>query len=152
MSDRHIGDALLKFDLAPPPTPTAAQVEQVMARDRRRVAWLTRVTVALWILAAAGALLIAVGSGFVFPAIAKALQEAGEAGPGQPDTPFLMLAKLLAASIVGGAASFALLVAAGLATVVLVFSSRRATLRQINSSLLQISEHLKQLPPAGSGR
>jgi hypothetical protein len=54
-----------------------------------------------------------------------------------------MLAKLLAACIVVGFLSFVLTMAAGLATVVLVFRSRRTTLRQINANLLQISEQLK---------
>jgi type II secretory pathway pseudopilin PulG len=37
------------------------------------------------------------------------------------------------------------LLLAALFTVLLVFSSRRATLRQINVSLMEISEQLKQL-------
>jgi hypothetical protein len=43
-----------------------------------------------------------------------------------------------------------MLVGAGLATVLLVFRSRRATLRQINANLLVISDQLKRLqaPPA----
>jgi Flp pilus assembly protein TadB len=43
------------------------------------------------------------------------------------------------------------LLLAALFTILLVFSSRRATLRQINISLMEISEQLKQLrrpPPA----
>lgn len=98
--------------------------------------------VGLWILAVLGAIAIAVGSDFVFPMIAKALNEAHEANA--PDTPFLILAKLTAMCIVFGSLSFAVLVLAELATVLLVFRSRRATLRQINANLLQISEQLKR--------
>ena len=147
LSDRKLGEALLQLDLAPAAKPTAAQVERIIERDRRRVRWLTRLTVALWILAAAGAVLIFVIGGFVFPMIAKLLHEAGEGSLDRPDTPFLMLAKLTALAIAGGSISFVTLVAAGLATVLLVFRSRHATLRQINANLLQISEQLTALKP-----
>jgi uncharacterized membrane protein len=145
MSDRELGDALLKLDLTPPALPDALQLHQIMEGDRRRIKWHTRLTVALWVLAATGAVLILVGGGFVFPMIAKALKEAGEGTMEEPNTPFLMLAKLTAVCIVCGALSFCILVAAGLSTVLLVFRSRRATLRQINANLLQISEQLKRL-------
>jgi hypothetical protein len=156
MSDKDLGKALLKFDLTPPGAATAVQVDRIIEEDRRRVRWLARLTVVLWILAALGALLIFIVGGLVFPLIAKtlndagkaaevakALNDAGQAAPSQIDTAFLLLAKLLAVCIVVGFLSFVLLVAAGLATVVLVFRSRRATLRQINANLLQISEQLK---------
>jgi hypothetical protein len=143
MSDKDLGKSLLKLDLTPPGAIGAVQVDRIIEDDRRRMQWLMRFAVALWILAALGALSIAVGSGFVFPAIAKALHEAGQLPPDDANTPFLMLAKLLAACILFGSLSFVVLVAAGLATVVLVFRSRRATLRQINANLLQISEQLK---------
>lgn len=155
MSDKKLGDALLKVDLTPSPIATAVRVDRIIEEDRRRVQWLARLTVALWVLAALGALLIFIVGGFVFPAIAKTLNDATQAAeaakalkgelaaPSQIDTAFLMLAKLLAACIVVGFLSFVLMMAAGLATVVLVFRSRRATLRQINANLLQISEQLK---------
>ena len=155
MSDKDLGDALLKLDLTPSPLATVVQVDRIIEDDRRRVKWLARLTVALWVLAALGALLIFIVGGFVFPAIAKNLNNAAQAAqnakamkgelaaPTQTDTAFLLLAKLLAACIVVGFLSFVLMMAAGLATVVLVFRSRRATLRQINANLLQISEQLK---------
>jgi len=145
MSDKDLSEALLKLDLA---SATAGpEIERIIESDRRRVKWLTRLTVGLWILAAAGSLLIFIFGGLVFPMIAKTLKEAGEGSLEQPDTPFLMLAKLTAMSILFGSLSFLVLVAAGLATVTLVFRSRRATLRQINANLLQISEQLKQWKP-----
>lgn len=150
LSDRKLGEALLQLDLAPAARPTAGQVERIIDSDRRRVRWLTRLTIALWIVAAMGAVLIFVGGGFVFPMIAKLLDQAGEGSLDRPDTPFLMLAKLTAMTMVVGCLSFVTLVAAGLATVLLLFRSRRATLRQINANLLQISEQLKQMRP-GAG-
>jgi uncharacterized membrane protein len=147
LSDKKLGEALLRLELTPPaapPVPTAAQVERVIESDQRRVRRLTRLTVVLWFLAAAGALVVFVGGGLVFPAIAKTLKQAGEGSLDKPDTPFLMLAKLTAMAIVCGSLSFVTLVAAGLSTVLLVFRSRRATLRQINANLLQISQQLKR--------
>ena len=152
MSDKVLGDALLKLNLTPPALPTAAEVERIIDSDRRRVRWLTRITVCLWIVAFLGALSIAVGGGFVFPMIAKMLHQAGDGKIDEANTPFLMLAKLTAMCIVFGSLSFAILVAAGLATVLLVFRSRRATLRQINANLLQISEQLKRMGGAAPGR
>ena len=81
--------------------------------------------------------------------VVTALKQAGEGSMENPDTPFLMLAKLTAMSIVFGSLSFITLVAAGLATVLLMFRSRVATLRQINANLLQISEQLKRGNLAG---
>ena len=43
------------------------------------------------------------------------------------------------------AACVAVIAFAALSTVLLVFTSRRATLRQVNASLVEISEQLKQL-------
>jgi uncharacterized membrane protein len=144
MSDKDLGKALLKLDLTPPHAAPHVEVDRIIEDDRRRMQWLARLAVALWILAAVGVLSIAVGSGFVFPAIAKALNERAQNEAGG-DAHFLMLAKLTAACILLGSLSFVVLVAAGLATVVLVYRSRRATLRQINANLLQISEQLKGL-------
>ena len=150
MSDKTVGEALLNLNLTPPAVPTAVEVERIIEADRRRIRWHTRITVGLWILAFLGALSIFVGGGFVFPMIAKMLKQAEEGSIDQANTPFLMLAKLTAMCIALGSLSFAILVAAGLATVLLVFRSRRATLRQINANLLQISEQLKRLGGAPS--
>ncbi|HVW37694.1 MAG TPA: hypothetical protein VHB99_10330, partial [Pirellulales bacterium] len=77
-SDQKMGEALLQLDLAPAARPAVGQVERMIESDRRRVRWLTRLTIALWIMAAAGAVLIFVGGGLVFPMIAKLLKQAGE--------------------------------------------------------------------------
>lgn len=156
MSEKDLGKSLLKFGLTPPDATAAVQVDRILENDRRRMQWLARITVALWVLAALGAMSVFIVGGLVFPLIAKTLNDAGKAaevatamgGPaegatGQADIAFLLLAKLLAVCIVVGFLSFAVLVAAGLTTVVLVFRSRRATLRQINANLLQISEQVK---------
>lgn len=150
MLDKDVGDALLRLDLSPKTEPPAVQIERVIEADRQRVRRWTRIAIALWILAAGGALLIFVLGGLTFPMIAKLVAEQHEGTPENPDTPFLILAKLVAMCLVIGTGAFMVLVFAGLATVLLLLRSRSATLRQINANLLQISEQLKHAPPAGS--
>jgi hypothetical protein len=166
--DKNVGDALLKLDLAPSGDPPSDQIERIIEADHRRVRRWTRISIALWIIAALGAMFIFVMGGLVFPMIAKLLQDehraavanaaAADSGKAKDDaelkepldqpTPFAVLAKLVAMTMVLGTASFMVLVFAGLATVLLLLRSRSATLRQINANLLQISEQLKGSPPS----
>ena len=149
MLDKDVGQALLKLDLTPQGQAPADQVARILDADHRRVNRWTRVATALWILAAIGAIGIFVLGGLTFPLIAKLAAESGEGSLEQADTAFLVLAKLTAMCMVFGTASFVTLVAAGLATVLLLARSRSATLRQINANLLQISQQLK--PTSGGG-
>ena len=146
MLDKDVGDALLKLDLSPQTEAPTAQIERIINADRRHVKRWTRISFTLWILAALGAIFLFIMGGLAFPAIAKLLMEKGEGTLENPDTPFLLLAKLMAMCMVIGTASFVTLVGAGLATVLLLLRSRSATLRQINANLLRISEQLKQKP------
>jgi hypothetical protein len=151
MLDKDVGEELLKLDLSPKADTPATQIERIIDADRRHVKRWTRISIALWILAALGAIVIFVMGGFAFPMIAKLLAEKGEGTLENPDTPLLVLAKLTAMCLVCGTASFIVLVCAGLTTVMLLVRSRSATLRQINANLLLISEQLKRVPPAGAG-
>jgi hypothetical protein len=170
--DKNVGDALLKLDLAPASDPPAAQIERIIDEDRRRVKRWMRISIALWIIAALGAMVIFVMGGLAFPMIAKLLmvEKHGVAAGASDDdkvkaykaivaskdeespledtnTSFTVLAKLVAMCLVIGTGAFMALVFAGLATVLLLVRSRSATLRQINANLLQIAEQLK----AGKG-
>jgi hypothetical protein len=58
MLDKNVGDALLKLDLSPPTEAPATQIERIINADRRRVTRWTRISIALWILAALGAILV----------------------------------------------------------------------------------------------
>ena len=150
MLDKDVGDALLRLDLNPQSQASTAQIDRIIDADRRRVKRWTRVAIALWIIAALGALVIFILGGLTFPIIAKLLAENGEGSLDHPDTPFLALAKLMAMSMVIGTASFVSLVTAGLCTVLLLDRTRIASLRQINANLLQISEQLKRTPKDGT--
>ncbi|HEY4232959.1 MAG TPA: hypothetical protein VGM76_06020 [Lacipirellulaceae bacterium] len=147
MLDKDVGDELLKLDLSPKADAPCTQIERIIDADRRHIKRWTRISIALWILAALGAITIFVMGGFAFPVIAKLLAEKGQGTLENPETPLTVLAKLTAMCLVLGSASFLVLVSAGLATVLLLVRSRGATLRQINANLLLISEQLKHVPP-----
>ena len=152
MLDKDVGDELLKLDLSPKADAPANQIERIIDADRRYLKRWTRISIALWIVAALGAIMIFVMGGMAFPMIAKLLIEKGESTLQNPDSPVAVLAKLTAMCVVFGSASFLVLVFAGLATVLLLVRSRSATLRQINANLLLISEQLKRVPPARNCR
>jgi hypothetical protein len=173
MLDKDLGDALLRLDLTPPTDPPIGQVERIIDTDRRRVKRWTRIAIAMWILAALGAMIIFVMGALTFPVIAKMIMNENQAKAvganatakaphaknanetlgtlDNPVTPFQLLAKLMAMFMVFGSASFLVLVFAGLATVLLLIRSRTATFRQINANLLQITEQLKRIPPGAAG-
>jgi uncharacterized membrane protein YbhN (UPF0104 family) len=164
MNEKELGKALLKLDATQlSGTPDARQLTwRILERDRRRVQLLSGLTIAVWLFAAIVILLVLVGSGYMFPArearleVERALakeQEARQALEGKPgkvttahrepvDEGFR--AALHKATL----AAIAVLTLAALCTVFLLFASRRATLRQFNASLVEISEQLKELRQA----
>lgn len=137
--------------LAVPPSklPSAHDIAgQVIARDQRRVIVLAVLSVVFWLLGAAGIMLLVIDlnefvMGVRLNHAAERMDAQGEraAGKGPWDVnlgtdPFHHAFPLL---IVGVAA----LPLAALATVLLIFTSRRATMNRINMSLAQICEQLK---------
>jgi hypothetical protein len=180
MTEKDLGRALLDLDsskLAETPA-TREQTWRILDSDRRRVRRWTIVTVTLWAAALLMVLLMLVAYGLVFPLQAKLAQHelaeraaaapgAAPAEPGQRTTERELidldhltpdqreLAKFKAQIAfqmvtVGVTCSVGILALAALSTVFLVLNSRRATLRQINASLLEISNQLKELRQAGS--
>lgn len=143
MNQNQLAKALLTLELGPERRATTDQIDRIMEADQRRVGRWMRICVCMWIVAAVGAIVLFVVGGLAFPVIAKMLEQSGEGSLENPDTPFLALAKLVAVSMVLGTASFMLLVIAGVSTVLLQVHSRRATLRQINSNLIEISRQLE---------
>lgn len=160
MSDKDIGKALLQLDaghLATVPD-VRDQVARVLQRDQRRVKLWTLLTAVLWLLAVTMVMGILIYLGFLFPMWAKLKTGDGQDRINEPqrqklleeaDIAFKMVSVMLAASV-------GVLAAAALATVFLLFASRRATLRQVSANLLEVSEQIKQLhaalaarPPAG---
>src|SRR5439155_2767479 len=163
MSEKELGRALLELDsqkLAGVPD-AREQTWKVLERDRRKVWWWTALTIGLWAAALLMVLLMLVGYGLVFPLQAKLAGEADIAqGAPRGERELIDLDNLtpeqrekakFKAQIafqmitVGITASVGLTCLAILASLLLNRAARQATLRQINASLLEISNQLKEL-------
>ncbi|HEY1380451.1 MAG TPA: hypothetical protein VGF55_26860 [Gemmataceae bacterium] len=148
MNEKDFGDALLRLDMsARPPADARALTDRVLARDRRRVRVLTWLTVGTWLFAAAMVLFLLVAFGLIFPAQAKLKDEKfkdritpaqREQAERELEVAFKMATVVITFTV--GALSLA-----GLCTLGLVMATRRATLRQVNANLVEITEQLKQL-------
>jgi hypothetical protein len=152
MSEKELGKALLNLDaLALAGVPDARQQTwRVLERDRRRVRRLTALTVAVWVLAMLLALGVLVAFGFLFPQYARLVHgvEQGKLTQAQGQEMLRVYLMGLQKNLLIQALSVAALALAAICTVRLVYASRRATLRQLNASLIEIAEQLKRLRPA----
>jgi hypothetical protein len=149
MTEKELGRALLNLDVAPAPAAADPRqlTRQILERDRRRIRLLAGLATLFWILTAAGIICLCP---FYVIMIAPRLRayQAGRAQLANDWDAWAMVGDWAAYWIL--ACIISLLLAA-LCTVLLILLSRRATLRQINASLAEISEQLKrlgQLPPS----
>ena len=154
MTGKELSDALLKLDATQISGATDAQTLtwKVLDADRRRVRRWVIVTVALWVVAAVVILGAFVAFGLLFPAHAKVMKEAGIPAeiterPAEIEKMHLILTSFIGKVSFLVAFSVLTLTLATLATVFLVLTSRRATLRQVNASLIEIAQQLKRLTP-----
>ena len=149
MTQKDLGKALLRVgvtELSGLPD-VREQTWTILDRDRRRVRRLTGLTVGAWLLSTVLIFGVLVAFGFLFPKVAKLRMDVEQGKVTQSEREHLrdehdvglMKGTLLIAF------SLAALTFAAISTVVLTLTSRRATLRQINASLLEISEQLKEL-------
>ena len=153
MTEKDLGRALLDLDVTPPAPPDPRQLtRQVLDRDRRRLRRLSALTIALWVVTAAGVL---GACPFYLMMVAPRLRayHAGRANLANDWYAWATVGEWAAYWVLACTLSCLL---AALCTVALVVLSRRATLRQINAGLVEISEQLRQLrapvtppPPAG---
>jgi hypothetical protein len=163
LNERELGAALVKLDAADlnPSASQRKQTWQIVERDRRRIRWWTILTVLAWLPAVICILGVLVYLGLLFPMHAKLRQiredqQAGLIDLGDTyldngreinlteaekatDIGFKMMSVLTGLSILT-------LSGAMLCSLFLITTSRRATLRQINASLLEIAEQLKERP------
>lgn len=163
MSDKDLGKALLQVNALGLAGVADArqQTWQVLERDRRRVRLWIGVTVVLWLLAALWIVFVLVTFGLLLPMQAKLLQDPDKVEQRFSNDPEkakaaarlrepVMMHLILQKLVINITAAVAVLTLAALSTLFLVLASRRATLRQVNASLLEISEQLKLLRPAAS--
>lgn len=137
------------------------QTWRILEHDRRRVWRWTALTITLWSGALLMVLFMLIAYALVFPLQAElAKQDKVSPAATQRDPESLDIKNLTPEQrrvaqfnaqimfqmvTVGVTVSVGILGLAALSTVFLVLSSRRATLRQINASLLEISQQLKEL-------
>ena len=143
MPSKRLAKSLLTLDKADGSKSTAELAETVLKRDRYRLRWMTELAVLLWLLAAIGAIWIARECWVTIHFIARSMER--DAIPDHTRFPFMALTSLMVYAIAAGGISLFLMITAGLSTIVLMYQSRHATLRQINSNLQRISEELEQM-------
>src|SRR5262245_53018330 len=143
--------------MIPPPAEVAAKV---IARDSRRVKWLTGMTVLLWVLAVAAIVFLVATydsaitpkQRLIFDTERKLNTSEVRADPAEEEKLERKLYRnnaIVSVAMWMGTAALAVTVGvlalASLGTVLLVFATRRATLRQIQASLAEISAQLADL-------
>lgn len=148
MSDLELRKSLLKLESATDPASIDPAFQQIIARDEKRTKWLTRAAIGLWVLVACGALFLMVVGGLAMPLVRSHMEQAREL-KAPTDGSFEILAKLTAGHMLLDVLLFGALAVSGLVTVILLLTLRRATLRQINANLLQISDQLTRLQRPG---
>jgi len=152
MSEKELGRALLELDahrLAGVGN-VQEQTWKILERDRNRVWWWTAITFGLWGLAICMVLLMMVLYALVFPLQAKLRQyqelaRIGVTTPEQREAAQFKGQIMFQMVTLGVTMSVGVTCLAVLASVLLNRASRRATLRQINASLMEISQQLKEL-------
>jgi hypothetical protein len=147
MTEKELGRALLDLDAGTSPPDPRLLTRRILDRDRRRIRLLAGLATLFWTFTALGVVCLCP---FYVMIVAPRLRayQIGSAQLANDWDDWAMVGEW--AAYWGLACVLALLLAA-VCTVLLVLASRRATLRQINASLLTLSEQLKQLqhaPPA----
>jgi ABC-type Fe3+ transport system permease subunit len=151
MSEKELGQALLNLEAhrLAGVADYREQTWKIVEKDRSRVWWWTALTFALWAVAIFMVMSMLVAYALVFPLQAKLRQDAEAQRIGltpemQEDAQFK--AQIMFQMVtVGVTASVGMTCLAILSSIMLNRASRRATLRQINASLLEISQQLKEL-------
>jgi hypothetical protein len=148
MSEQDLGPSLLQAGTAERPGPLDGRdpTAQVLRRDRRRIRLLGGAILLLWLLGACGIVFVLYELSVYMPEYMAFSQE--KAGTTSMERRQSITESYLAGFQIGFVViccSAAVLALAALGTFLLVLDTRRATLRQINASLVLISERLERL-------
>jgi hypothetical protein len=147
MNERVLGELLLQLDadaLRDQPEPRKF-AEPILKRDRRRVWWLTAASIGLWAFATVLVLGVMIGLGLLMPFKAHIRDNPERLNAEQLIQAQRAADEGMSMMLVLTAFSGVISCAAILCTLLLILSSRQATLRQVNASLLEISEQLRRL-------
>jgi hypothetical protein len=147
MNEKVLGEMLLQLDadsLRETPDPRKS-AEPILKRDRRRVWWLTAASIGLWGFATVLVLIVMVVLGLLLPMKAELRHHANRHTAEEQAQMERTVDEGMSMMLVLTAFSGVISCSAILCTLLLILSSRRATLRQVNASLLEISEQLRRL-------
>jgi len=147
MNERVLGELLLELDanaLRETPDPRKF-AEPILKRDRRRVWWLTATSIGLWGFATILVLIVMVVLGLLMPMKAELKHHPDRLTAEQQAHMEQTVDEGMSMMLVLTAFSGVISCLATLCTLLLILSSRQATLRQVNASLLEISEQLRRL-------
>ena len=139
MTEKDLGESLLTWDAYGKPADPRMVTLAVLARDRRRVRWATALTVLFWLLAIGTVIGMVI---FFHVQLEPRLKLYVRTVEGRDIAAWVMVAQWAADAVL---ATALIVLLAALSTVALVFTSRRATLRQVNANLAAIAEELRQL-------
>ena len=149
MNERELGKALLKLDAAilggAPDTHQSAW--RIIERDRRVMRLFAALTILVWLLATLMICAVLMSFAWLVQAEEKLIEDINVGKIILDDrlvTERLLLAQFREGTLLT-ACSVAILALAALCTVVLLFLSRRATLRQLNAGLFEVTEQLRLL-------
>jgi hypothetical protein len=148
MSEHEVGKSLLQAGTAGPSAPLDVRhlTAQVLDRDRRRIRLLGGLILALWLLGAVGVAYVLYNLAIYVPQyLAFAMEKEGTTSPARRQSYTENYLAGFQIGMVVISCSVAVLALAALGTFLLVLTTRRATLRQVNASLVLISERLDQL-------
>ena len=154
MNEKEMGRRLLELDASElsKPVDTRWYTARILERDRSRGRWLTFFAVGLWSASLLLVLAVLVILGLLFPMKAKIhegehIKRFGAAQAAQMEHDLDVGMNMM---IVLTALAVLVSLGAVLCTVLLVVSSRRATLRQVNANLLEICEQLRRMQQDGT--
>ena len=136
--------------LGPPPDPRQLAYE-VVRRDQRRTRVLAAISLALWVLATAGLLLLLAGLDDLVMYLRNAVPIPTSRPFPRPYVEMIEGTSPVHHILPWAAAAVVALMAAAALTVYLVFHARRAPLNRINVTLTELSEQLKHLRESGGG-
>jgi hypothetical protein len=148
MSEQDLGKSLLQAGTAEQPGPLDSRhrTAQVLQRDRRRIRLLGGAILLLWLLGACGIVFVLYELSVYVPQyLAFSAEKTGTSSMERRQS---ITESYLAGFQIGFvviSCSAAVLALAALGTFLLVLDTRRATLRQINASLVLISQRLERL-------
>lgn len=139
MTEKELGESLLKWDAYGQPADPRMVTLAVLARDRRRVRWATALAILFWLVAIGAVIGMVI---FFHVQLEPRLMLYVRTVEARDIGAWVMVAQWAADAVLVTAL---IVLLAALSTVALVFASRRATLRQVNANLAAIAEELRLL-------